>query len=186
LIARSSHLIDVNKIGKLGLVPIESFFEDINDDEYSGRTLVQQPGRRWMQQIARDLANVDDGWLNGYRYLLHDRDPPFTEPFTALLKSSDVSTVTLPARSQNLNTYAERFVRSTTSECLAKIIPFGERHLRMAVTEYTQHYHLERNHQGLGKKFINGSIDRSAGVDRDVLCNESWGGIRKYYVRKAA
>jgi putative transposase len=102
------------------------------------------------------------------------------------LKSSGASTVKLPARSPNLNAYAERFVRSIKSECLAKITPFGERRLRMAVTEYTPHYHLERNHQGLGNKFINGSIGRSAGVDRDVLCNESWGGIRKYYVRKAA
>jgi putative transposase len=46
--------------------------------------------------------------------------------------------------------HAERFVLSVKSECLAKIIPLGERHLRKAVTEYTEHYHVERNHQGLG------------------------------------
>ena len=33
------------------------------------------------------------------------------------------------------------------SECLAQIIPLGERHLRKAVKEYTEHYHFERNHQ---------------------------------------
>jgi len=43
--------------------------------------------------------------------------------------------VRLPARSPNLNAYAERFVRSTKSECLAKVIPLSEAHLRRTVTE---------------------------------------------------
>ncbi len=40
-------------------------------------------------------------------------------------------------------------VRSIKSECLALIIPLGERHLRKAVTEYSDHCHFERNYQGL-------------------------------------
>jgi len=139
-----------------------------------------------MQQIARNLTDVDGGWLNGCRHLIQDRDPLFTETFTALLNSTGVTTVKLPGRSPNLNAYAERFVRSIKSECLAQIIPLAERHLRMAVTEYTQHYHVERNHQGLDNKLINRPLDRSAGMDRDVLCNERLGGILKYYYRKAA
>ena len=97
-----------------------------------------------------------------------------------------VTTVKLPARSPNLNAYAERFVRSIKSECLAKIIPLSERHLRVSVTEYIEHYHLERNHQGLDNKLVNRSLDRSAGIDHDVLCDERLGGILKYYYRDAA
>jgi len=33
----------------------------------------------------------------------------------------------LPARSPNLNAYAERWVRSVKEECLSKVILFGER-----------------------------------------------------------
>ena len=55
--------------------------------------------------------------------------------------------VKLIARSPDLNAYAERFVRSIKSECLSQIIPLGERHLRNAVKEFTEHYHFERNHQ---------------------------------------
>ncbi len=62
-----------------------------------------------------------------------------------------LETVKLPARSPDLNAYAERFVPSVKSECLAKILPLRERHLRKAVKEYTEHYHLERNHQGLDR-----------------------------------
>ncbi len=116
--------------------------------------IVQQPDGEWMKQIARNLTDADSGFLNGARYLIHDRDPLFTKRFRELLKPSGVKTVKLPARSPNLNAYAERFVLAVQSECLAKIIPLGERHLRKAVKEYTEHYHLERNHQGLDNELI--------------------------------
>ena len=112
-----------------------------------------------MKQIARNLTDVDDGFLNGAHYLIHDRDPLFTEAFGEVLGSSGVGMVKLPARSPNLNAYAERFVRSIKSECLAQIIPLGERHLRTAVKEYTEHYHLERNHQGLENELIEKTSD---------------------------
>ena len=77
--------------------------------------------------------------------------------FRGVLGSSGVRTLKLPARSPDLNAYAERFVRSIKSECLAQIIPLGEGHLRTAVKEYTE---LERN--------------------------ERLGGILNYYPRRAA
>ncbi len=91
----------------------------------------------------------------------------------------------LPARSPNLNAYAERFVRSIKSECLAQIIPLGERHLRNAVTEYMKHYHLERNHQGLDNQLIEkvGEVPSREGT---VECRERLGGVLKYYYRRAA
>ena len=50
----------------------------------------------------------------------------------------------LPSRSPNLNAYAERFVLSIKSECLDRMVLIGERHLRKAVGNYVEHYHLER------------------------------------------
>ncbi|CAN0448438.1 unnamed protein product, partial [Phaeothamnion confervicola] len=81
--------------------------------------IVQQPDRGWMQQIARNFNDVDTGFLNGSRYLIHGRDPLFTEAFRAHLSSAGVETVKLPSRSPNLNAFAERFVRSIKSECVA-------------------------------------------------------------------
>ncbi len=91
----------------------------------------------------------------------------------------------LPARSPNLNAYAERFVLSIKSECLAQIIPLGERHLRNAVTEYTKHYHLERNHQGLDNQLIENASDVPS-REGTVECRERIGGVLKYYYRRAA
>ena len=118
------------------------------------------------------------------RYLIHDRDQLFTKPFTALLRSAGVETVRLPARSPNLNAYAERFVRSIKSECLAQIVPLGARYLRNAVTEYMEHYHTERNH-GLGNQLI---LNARAGprVSGKVKCRERLGGLLHFYFRRAA
>ena len=138
-----------------------------------------------MKQIARNLTDSEAEFLNGARYLIHDRDPLFTEGFGKILKPSDVKTVKLPARSTNLNAYAERFVRSVKTECLAKIIPRGEGHLRKAGKEFMEHYHLERNHQGLDNELIEKLID---GPNRDgtVDCRERLGGVLRYYYRTAA
>ena len=138
-----------------------------------------------MDQMARNLTDCDEGFLKEARYLIHDRDPLFTRSFREILKFSGVETVKLPARSPNLNAYAERFVRSIKSECLAQIIPLGERHLRHAVKEYTEHYHVERNHQGLDNRLVekpHGVISMDSAVER----HERLGGVLNYYYRRAA
>jgi transposase InsO family protein len=116
--------------------------------------IVRQPHGAWMKQVARNLTNGVDGFLTGKRYLIHDRDPLFTKDFSDLLEAIGVKCLKLPAHSPNLNAFAERFVLSIKSECLSKLVPLGERHLRHAVTEFVEHYHLERNHQGLENRLI--------------------------------
>jgi putative transposase len=145
--------------------------------------IIPQPDGRWMRQAARNLTDAYDGFLVGTRYLIRDRDPLFTEEFRVILKAGGVRTVKLPAQSPDLNAFAERFVRSIKEECLSQIIPLGERHLRRAVTEYTEHYHLERNHQGLGNELIETLGETCQG---HVTCRERVGGLLKYYYRRAA
>jgi len=70
-----------------------------------------------MNQIARNLTDAEDGLLKGKRYLIHDRDPLFTEEFLTTLTEAGVESVRLPPRSPNLNSYAERFVRSIKESC---------------------------------------------------------------------
>ena len=147
--------------------------------------ILPRPNGEWMKQIARNLTDCDDGFLTGARYLIHDRDPLFTRAFRESLRSSGVEMVKLPARSPNLNAYAERFVRSIKSECLAQIIPLGERHLRHAVKEYTEHYHFERNHQGLDNRLIE-KPEVVVGMSSAVVRNERLGGVLNYYERRAA
>ena len=96
-----------------------------------------------------------------------------------------METVKLPARSPNLNAHAELFVRSIKHECLNRIVPLGENHLRTTVRAYATHYQLERNHQGLGNRLISEVPDRP-GNEGSVQCRKRLGGILRYYYREAA
>jgi transposase InsO family protein len=77
---------------------------------------------------------------------------------------TDVTTIKLPVKSPNLNAHAERFVLSIKSECLNHVVPLGEGHLRLLVTEFVEHYHLERSLQGLANALI---------VQRDATANDN-------------
>jgi putative transposase len=142
------------------------------------------PDGHWVEQLARNLTDLEDGFLRGSRYLIHDRDPLFTRAFEVTLESAGVQPVRLPARSPNLNAYAERFVRSIKSECLAQIIPLGERHLRQTVTEYVEHYHRERNHQGIDNELIDPHAEDYSGSG-PIKCRERLGGLLRHYQRAA-
>ena len=135
--------------------------------------------------MARNLT-CHDGFLAGKRYLIHDRDSKYTKQFLQTLKDSGVKSVRLPRRSPNLNAYAERFVLTIKSECLNKLILFGERSLRHTCTQFLRHYHHERPHQGLAGKLITRVHDRIDDDTRPVQVKERAGGLLKYYYRDAA
>jgi putative transposase len=110
--------------------------------------ITTHPSEQWMKQMARNVTMEGSGALRDSRYLLHDRDTKYAPSFLAIIETVHVKTLRLPARSPNLNAYSERWVRSAKEECLSKLILFGERSLRRAMSEYVAHYHAERNHQG--------------------------------------
>ena len=56
--------------------------------------------------------------------------------------------------SSNLNPYADRFIRSIKSECLNKVLIFGETHLSYVIDAYMERYHSERPHQGIENNII--------------------------------
>jgi transposase InsO family protein len=147
--------------------------------------ITSDPDSAWVVQCGRQLTDAVDGFLAGKRFLLHDRDPLFTETFRNTLAATGVETLRLPPKSPNLNAFAERFVRSIKESCLDRLILFGEASLRRAVREFAAHYHEERNHQGLGDVLIVPVRGQTPTHDR-VACRERLGGLLKYYHRPAA
>ena len=84
-----------------------------------------------------------------------------------------------------MNAHVERFVLSIKTECLERMIVFGEQSLRRAVTEFVRHYHGERNHQGLENALIE-SYEHVGSLDGNVRCRKRLGGMLNYYYREAA
>ena len=161
------------------------FFIHLESRKVDIAGITVHPDQGWMKQIARNVTMEGCGALRDCRYLLHDRDPKYTQSFRAIIASGRVEPLALPARSPNLNAYAERWVRSVKEECLSKVILFGERSLRRALSEYVEHYHAERNHQGKDNVLL---FPRNTDVHREgaVQCRERLGGLLRYYHQEAA
>ena len=144
-----------------------------------------QPNGRGMEQRARKLTDPVDGFLRTARQLMQDRDPLYTRVVGEILTRGDGGPIRLPPKSPNLNASAERFVRSINEECLPRIVPLGEGHVRLIVHEYVEHDHCERHHQGLDTQLLQ-RPPPPVRADADVQRRERLGGLLSVYDREAA
>jgi hypothetical protein len=133
------------------------------------------PDDGWMRQIARNVTMEGCGALRDCRYLLHDRDTKYSQSFRSIIASGWVEPLVLPAQPE--------------PECLcgtlSKVILFGEHSLRRALSEYVEHYHAERNHQGKSNILL---FPRDANIwhEQPVRCRERLGGLLRCYHQEAA
>jgi transposase InsO family protein len=153
--------------------------------ELGGVTQLTFPG--WLAQVLRNATMADGGFLEGCRYLLHDRDPRFDErEMRPVLEAVGIKPLKLPPHSPNLNAEAERFIRSVREECLSRVVPFGEGSLRRALSEYLKHYNHERNHQGRGNRILAPSPGDRVGESEGRICRRArLGGLLNFYWRRA-
>jgi putative transposase len=79
-----------------------------------------------------------------------------------------------------LNAHAERFVRTVRQECLRHIT-----HSASVIRDFVEHYHLERNHQGLGN-IIPFPSRASPQFEGPVCRRQRLRGMLIFYGRKAA
>jgi transposase InsO family protein len=161
------------------------FFIHLESRRISVAGITRHPDQEWMEQIARSATQETWGHLHPCRYVLHDRDTKFCASFRSTLADGGVKAIRLPARSPNLNAFAERWVRSIKHECLSKLILFGEGPLSRTLAEFSAHYHVERNHQGKDNKLLfpdDGDKPKKRG---DAVESRHRLGLLKYYGRAA-
>jgi len=118
-----------------------------------------------------------------HRVLICDRDTKWRTLVRARLGDAGIRVLLTPYRAPNTNAHAERLVGLIKEECLNRVIPFGERHLRRTIAEYVEHYHRELNHQGIENALIAGaSATNPVGLIRR---RPRLGGVLKHYERAA-
>ena len=170
----------------LGLVRYHVFFVlRLSTREVHIAGIIPEPHGVWMNQMARNLTDGLDGFMSGCRYLIHDRASLFSQDFRMILQAVGIESVRLPARSPNLNAFAERFVRSIKESCLDRMVLIGESSLQRATSEFILHYHAERNHQGLGNKIIRPEFAEFP-KQGPINGRKRLGGLLRYYYREAA
>jgi transposase InsO family protein len=84
-----------------------------------------------------------------------------------------------------MNAYIERFIQTIQQECLDKFIAFSQEHLDLLTSEFIEHYHKERPHQGRGNVPLTG-LPRLASGEGEIVCRERLGGVLRHYYREAA
>jgi transposase InsO family protein len=145
--------------------------------------ITPHPDSDVMAQVARNVTDPVDGFLRRKRYFLIDRDSKFDARFRRILRDAGIQIVRTVVCAPNMNAFAERFVRTIKDECLAKIIFFGEGMLRRAVSEFVEHYHRERNHQGIDNEVPQPEAEPMPRVGK-VVRKERLGGLLSFYHRR--
>jgi transposase InsO family protein len=162
------------------------FFIHLSSRQIHIAGITPHPNEAWMVQVARNVTMEEWGFLSPGQYLIHDRDGKYCLAFQQIIDAAGVTRVPLPPRSPNLNAYAERWVRSVKEECLSRLILCGEASLHHALTQYVEHFHHERNHQGKGNVLLFPRISQDTERQGQAQCRERLGGLLKYYDCAAA
>jgi putative transposase len=105
-------------------------------------------GSRVAQQVRNLLIDLGDR-AEKFRFLVRDRDTKFTRVFDDAMAGNGTRVIKIPPRSPRANAFAERWVRTARSECIDRMLIFGERHLRTVLTKYAAHYNRHRPHRSL-------------------------------------
>ena len=156
------------------------FFIDICTRKVELGGVIINPDGDWMKQVARNQTDCFDGFLNGKKYLICDRDKLYTKEFCRILKSSGVTVKRIPVFNPQANSYSENFVKNIKYECLNKLIFLSERQVRYAAQSFVAHYNKARPHLGLGGKMIE---PYEQPPDGKIVKFESLGGLLKSYRR---
>ena len=77
---------------------------------------------------------------DGLKFLIRDRDATFTAAFDAVATAVGARIIKAPVQAPRANSIAERWAGSALRECLDRMLITGERHLRLVLDEYTDHY----------------------------------------------
>ncbi|WP_241787780.1 transposase [Streptomyces sp. PRh5] len=72
--------------------------------------------------------------------------PPRSTPSSPAIGTAIIPT---PPQSPRSNAFAERWIRTARAECTDCLLTTGERHLRIVLTQYAEHWNAGRAHRSL-------------------------------------
>ena len=148
--------------------------------------ITAHPIGAWVTQQARNLLMDLGDQTTTFKFLIRDRDTKFTAAFDAVFTAIGVRIIKTPIQAPRANAIAERWVGSARRECLDRMLIAGERHLRLVLGEYTDHYNTHRPHRTLNQHPPNRRADLTAAdASVCVLRRDRLGGLIHEYAQVA-
>jgi putative transposase len=144
------------------------------------------PAREWVTQQARNLLMNLEQHADSLKFLIRDRDAKFTAAFDAVFTAATVRIIKTPIRALRANAIAERWIASARHECLDRMLITGDRHLRLVLSEYVDHYKVHRRTGRSARTHPPGASIRPPCVTNvRVLRRDRLGGLIQEYTRVA-
>jgi putative transposase len=148
--------------------------------------ITAHPTGEWVTQQARNLLMNLDDHADSFKFLIRDRDAKFTAAFDAVLTAAGTRIIKTPVWAPRANAITERWIASARRECLDRMLITGERHLRLVLSEYADHYNTHRPHRALHQSPPAGRPHPPAlGADVRVLRRDRLGGLIREYSQVA-
>ena len=104
------------------------------------------PSADWTLRQLRAVVGEE----GGHRYLIHDRDRIFGKHLDGSIRALGLEVLRSPVASPKANSICERVIGAIRRECLDWMIPMSERHLRLILKSWVEHYNRGRPHSRLG------------------------------------
>jgi transposase InsO family protein len=147
--------------------------------------ITAHPTCAWVTQQARNLLMDPGEQAAKLKFLIRDRDTKFTAAFDAVFTAIGIRIVKTPIRAPQANAIAERWIGSVRRECLDRLLIAGERHLRLVLSEYADHYNTHRPHRTLNQ--APPSLPRPAPACGDIriIRRDRLGGLIHEYAQVA-
>ena len=144
----------------------------------------RHPTSDWMCRVAESFPMmVKQLGLQPPTILVRDNDVLYSREFNETLMREGVKPYPLPIKAPLMNSHIERWIKSLKVECLDHFIPFGTKHLDYLISEYVEHYHHERPHQGIGNRPVMNDCFPTTGGK--INCETRLGGLLRHYHRAA-
>ncbi len=148
--------------------------------------ITAHPTGEWVTQQGRNLLMTLEDRADVVKFVIRDRDAKFTAAFDAVFTAIGVRIIRTPVRAPRANAIAERWIASARRECLDRLLITGERHPRLVLGEYIDHFNSHRPHRALQQAPPAGRAHPPADVSgMQVLRRDRLGGLIHEYLQVA-